>query len=80
MRVDGAVPSANTGITVAGDPVLKRGEKWDQGLSVIFYDPEGTTVPFIETVPIFGGRAVWRGRVYTASCDADGNAIEEVAA
>jgi hypothetical protein len=80
MRVDGAVPSGSTGIRVTGDPVLARGEKWDQGLSVIFYDPEGTTVPFIETVPIFGGRAVWRGRVYTASCDADGNAIEEVAA
>lgn len=80
MRVDGAVPSGSTGIKVTGDPVLKRGEKWDQGLSVVFYDPEGSTVPFIETVPIFGGRAVWRGKVYTASCDADGNAIEGEAA
>jgi hypothetical protein len=81
MRVDGAVPSGTTGITLSGDPVLKRGEKWDQGLSVVFFDPEGTTVPFIETVPIFGGRAVWRGRVYEANCDADGNSldVEEVA-
>ena len=75
MRVDGAVPSASTGTKVTGDPVLARGEKWDQGFSVVFYDPEGTTVPFVETVSIFGGRAVWRGRIYEASVDVDGNPL-----
>jgi hypothetical protein len=72
MRVDGAVPSGTTGTTIAGDPALARGERWDQGLSVVFYDPAGHTVPVVEQVPIFGGRAVWRGRIYTASVDADG--------
>ncbi len=76
MRVDGAVPSGSTGTTIKGDPALARGERWDQGLSVVFYDPDGTTVPCIETVPIFGGRAVWRGRIYTASVDADGHPVE----
>jgi hypothetical protein len=75
MRVDGAVPSATTGSTPAGDPVLGKGEKWEQGVSVVFYDPEGHTVPYIEHVPIFGGRAVWRGRIYAASVDVDGNPL-----
>lgn len=75
MRVDGAVPSASTGSTPAGDPVLGRGEKWEQGVSVLFYDPEGHTVPYIEHVPIFGGRAVWRGRIYDATVDVDGHPL-----
>lgn len=81
MRVDGAVPSGFSGTTISGDPALARGTAWDQGLSVVFYDPEGTTVPVIETVAIFGGRGVWRGRVYEASVDVDGNPLtQEVAA
>jgi hypothetical protein len=76
MRVDGAVPSGTTGTTITGDPQLSRGERWDQGLSVVFYDPEGGTVPVIETVPIFGGRGVWRGRVFDAEVDPDGNLLK----
>jgi hypothetical protein len=76
MRVDGAVPSASTSSTVAGDPTLGKGEKWEQGVSVVFYDAdEGATVPYIEHVPIFGGRAVWRGRIYQASVDPDGHPL-----
>jgi hypothetical protein len=76
MRVDGAVPSGTTAINSHGDPALKRGERWEQGFSVVFYSEDGTTVPLIEHIPIFGGRAVWRGREYTATCDPDGNAIK----
>ena len=72
MRVDGAVPSATTGSTMQGDPVLGKGEKWEQGVSVVFYDPDGHTVPYIEHVPIFDGKAVWRGRVYESELDVDG--------
>ncbi len=75
MRVDGAVPSASTGSTINGDPVLGKGEKWEQGVSVVFYDQAGSTVPYIEHVSIFGGRAVWRGRVYEASVDVDGHPL-----
>jgi hypothetical protein len=75
MRIDGAVPSASTGSTVSGDPVLAKGEKWEQGVSVVFYDPEGHLVPYIEHVPIFAGQAVWRGRVYEAGVDVDGHEI-----
>lgn len=79
MRVDGAVPSGTTAITIKGDPQCSRGEKWDQGLSVVFYDPEGKTVPLIEHVPIFGGRAVWHGQVFEADVDVDGNPVDRAA-
>ena len=80
MRVDGAVPSGSTAITIQGDPQCARGEKWDQGLSVVFYDPAGRTVPLVEHVPIFGGRAVWRGRVFEADVDPDGAPAAALAA
>jgi hypothetical protein len=44
-------------------------------VSVVFYDPEGHLVPYIEHVPIFAGQAVWRGRVYEAGVDVDGHEI-----
>jgi hypothetical protein len=75
MRIDGAVPSGTTATRINGEPALSRGERWEQGFSVVFYDPDGKTVPLIEHVPIFGTRAVWRGREYTATCDADGNPV-----
>jgi len=75
MRVDGMVPSGFSGTKITGDPALARGTAWDQGFSLVFFDEEGTCVPFVETISIFGGRAVWRGREYTAECDVDGNEL-----
>jgi len=75
MRVDGAVPSGTTATRINGEPALSRGERWEQGFSIVFYCPDGSTVPVIEHVPIFGGRAVWRGREYVAACDADGRPV-----
>jgi hypothetical protein len=75
MRIDGAVPAGTTGTKITGDPVLAKGTAWDQGFSVVFYDDEGHVVPMVETVTIFGGKAVWRGNVYEATVDVDGNEL-----
>jgi hypothetical protein len=75
MRTDGAVPSGTTGTRITGDPVLGRGERWDQGFSLVFFDEEGHCVPYVETISIFGGRSVWRGREYVASVDVDGKEL-----
>jgi len=72
MKISGAVPSGFSGIRITGDPVLAKGTAWDQGFSVVFYDPEGHTTPQVENVMIVNGKAVWRGRVYEATVDADG--------
>ena len=75
MRTDGMVPSGSNKNTDMGQPSLSDGNRWEQGMAIVFFSEDGTTVPQIEHVPIFGGKAVWRGRVYTARCDVDGNPI-----
>jgi hypothetical protein len=77
MRRDGMVPSGNNKNTDWGQPSESDGVGWEQGMSVVFYSPgAGVTVPQVEHIPIFGGKAVWRGKMYTARCDVDGNALE----
>jgi hypothetical protein len=76
MRTDGMVPSGSNKNTDMGQPSQSDGNRWEQGMAVVFYSEDGTTVPQIEHIPIFGGKAVWRGRVYTARCDVDGNPLE----
>jgi hypothetical protein len=77
MRTDGKVPAADSKSDDWGVPSDCDGKPWEQGFSIIFYDTEGRTVPHIEYIPIFGGRAVWRGKIYEARCDVDGNELFE---
>lgn len=75
MRTDGMVPSGSNKNTDMGQPSQSDGNRWEQGMAIVFYSEDGTTVPQIEHVPIFSGKAVWRGKIYTARCDVDGNPI-----
>ena len=76
MRVDGVVPSESTKNTDRGQPSESDGKPWEQGMAVVFYSIGDTsTVPQIEHIPFFGGRAVWRGRLYEARCDVDGKPL-----
>lgn len=80
MRVDGKVPSANNRNTDWGQPSDSDGNNWEQGMAVVFYSiGDLSTVPVIEHIPFFGGKAVWRGRLYQARCDVDGNTLKEAA-
>jgi len=77
MRTDGKVPSGSNKNTNKGQPSETDGVAWEQGMAVIFYSPgEGATVPQIEHIPIFNGKAVWRGKIYTARCDVNGDPLE----
>jgi len=76
MRTDGMVPSGSNKNTNLGQPSQSDGNRWEQGMAVVFYSEDGSTVPQIEHIPIFGGKAVWRGKIYTARCDVDGNPLE----
>ncbi len=75
MRRDGKVPSRGNKNTDLGQPSESDGNRWEQGMAIVFYSEDGKTVPQIEHIPIFNGRAVWRGKLYTARCDIDGNII-----
>jgi hypothetical protein len=54
----------------------KKSERGEQGLGIIIYDRLGRTIPYIEDVPIYGGRADWRDWAFTARCDPDGYPLE----
>ena len=62
-RIDGAVPSTKGGTDTLGRPV-RRIEGWQQGCAVVTVQPGGTWAK--EIIHIADGRAVWRGKEYTA--------------
>lgn len=60
-RIDGAVPSYKGGTDALGRPLTSY-ENWQQGCAVVTYEPGNG--PFsLELVPIFDGRAIFRGEV-----------------
>jgi hypothetical protein len=76
MRIDGRIPpGAFSGVDERGVPG-RGAAPWQQGFWVVTFDPEGRMVPRAEPVMITAGRADFRGRVYRARCDADGNSLD----
>lgn len=75
MRTDNVVPAQTSRGDDYGVPSDSDGKPWEQGFSVVFFDPEGKTVPQIEFIPIFAGRAVWRGKEYQSLVDVNGEPI-----
>lgn len=63
-RIDGATPSTKGSTDVQGRPVTNY-ENWQQGLAVIHYN-EGDSPFAIEPIYIDHGRAIFRGKEYTA--------------
>jgi predicted phosphodiesterase len=62
-RCDGAVPSTKGGMDLDGRPV-KVHEDWQQGLAVVNYETSGDHQFWYEQVPIHGGKAFYRGKIY----------------
>ncbi len=67
-RTDGAVPSGKSAVAMRTGKPVKHFENWQQGVTVIRYDPAGTDITsFVhEPVLIHEGRAIHRGVVYQA--------------
>lgn len=67
-RVDGAVPSVHSAVAMRTGKPVKVFEDWQQGLTVVRFDPEGTDSSSfaIEPIRIVNGTAIHRGIVYTA--------------
>lgn len=61
-RVDGAVPSVNSGVGSDGRPGLHY-ENWQQGVGIVFYNEE-TGRFSIEAVHIIEGHAVYQGQEF----------------
>ena len=63
-RTDGAVPGTKSGYTLDGAPIPTHTD-WQQGVAVVEYEPDGIAY-LPELVPVYQGRAVWRGNVFEA--------------
>lgn len=76
MRVDNRVPPGRfSGVDDSGRPG-EAALPWQQGFWVATYSEDGHMVPRFEYVIITSGRADFRGRVYLARVDADGNTLD----
>jgi hypothetical protein len=64
-RCDGPVPSTNGGMDLDGRPI-ESAENWQQGIIVVSYLPDDGDFA-IEMVAFHNGRAVFRGKEYTAA-------------
>lgn len=62
-RVDGAVPSVNGSTKIDGSPE-QFFENWQQGIAIVMYKKTGEF--FTELVQINNGKAVFRGKEFTA--------------
>jgi len=74
-RVDGVLPSGQTGITSKGTQAGKKNEKWQQGLFVVWYQTGGAQEAIPEPVKIRNGKALYNGRIYEATVDPNGEKL-----
>ena len=64
-RIDGAIPSTKGGVDLDGRP-LTRHENWQQGLAVVRYEEEGDHKFQYESMTIYNGWTMFRGKEYKA--------------
>ena len=64
-RVDGAVPSVNSGVGSDGRPG-KHYENWQQGVGVVWYNEESGRFA-VEAVNIIDGTAIYQGTEFRAN-------------
>lgn len=63
-RIDGAVPSTNSGMDEMGKPTESY-ENWQQGVGVVYYE-DGDGDFHVHGVHIHNGRAMYGGKLYVA--------------
>ena len=74
-RIDGVLPSSSTGINSSGKQTAKKTEKWQQGIFVVWYQPEGDQKAVVEPVLIEDGCAFYNGSIYESSVDKNGEKL-----
>jgi hypothetical protein len=74
-RIDGVLPSGQTGITSAGKQAGKRTEKWQQGIFVVWYQDGGDQKAAVEPVLIEDGSALYSGQIFNATVTKNGEPV-----
>jgi predicted phosphodiesterase len=63
-RIDGVVPSTKGGTDLDGRPI-RRFEDWQQGLAIVYYEPNDGRFVYNQ-IAIHDGWAMWNGKEYLA--------------
>jgi hypothetical protein len=75
-RIDGVLPSSATGIKPGGGQAGKKNERWQHGLFVINYEPEGEQRAFCSPLFINNGFTVLENRAFSATITPNGEPIK----
>lgn len=71
-RLDGVLPSAKTGVSPRGGQAGTVRENWQQGLFLIFYQPDGD-LAFCQTIQINDGMTVLENRLFKSTVTPNGD-------
>ena len=74
-RIDGVLPSGQTGITSKGKQAGNFTEKWQQGIFVVWYQPEGDQKATVEPVLIEEGSAFYSGQIFESTVNKNGDEL-----
>jgi len=72
-RIDGVLPSGQTGINSKGKQSGNYTEKWQQGVFVVWYQPEGDQKAIVEPVLIEEGSAFYSGQIFESTVNKNGD-------
>lgn len=74
-RIDGVLPSGQTGISSRGGQAGTKRERWQHGMFIIWYEPEGNQSAWCQPISILNGTAVLNGKRFTASVNPNGEIV-----
>lgn len=74
-RIDGVLPSAATGIKPGGGQAGKKNERWQHGLFIINYEPEGEQRAFCSPLFINNGMTVLENKMFSSTVTPNGEPI-----
>jgi hypothetical protein len=74
-RIDGVLPSGQTGITSAGKQSGKKTEKWQQGIFVVWFQDGGDQKAVVEPVLIEEGTAFYAGQIFSSTVSKNGEQL-----
>jgi hypothetical protein len=75
-RIDGVLPSGQTGISSKGGQAGIKRERWQHGMFIIWYEPDGEQLAWCQPISILNGNAVLNGKRFTASVNPNGEKID----
>lgn len=74
-RIDGVLPSSKTGVSPRGGQAGTVREKWQHGVFIINFEPEGNQRAFCSPLFIENGMTVLENKLFSASVTPNGDLL-----